>query len=69
MNSTQNIKGALEWTDELRSNFDQLKKAFAKSPMRAYPDYSDKASPFILDTDFLALCVGAVLSLKQNGVE
>ena len=69
LNSMRNIKGSLDWTEELKDNFKQLKKAFAKSPMRAYPDYSEGASPFVLDTDFSALCVGAVLSQKQNGVE
>ena len=60
MNAMRNIKGPLEWTDELKGNFAQLKQAFEKSPTRAYPDYSENANPFILDTDFSALCVGAV---------
>ena len=69
MNAMRNIKGPLEWTDELKGNFAQLKQAFEKSPTRAYPDYSENANPFILDTDFSALCVGAVLSQVQNGKE
>ena len=69
MNAMRNIKGPLEWTDELKNNFLQLKRAFEKSPTRAYPDYSEGANPFILDTDFSALCVGAVLSQVQDGKE
>ena len=69
MNKMRNIKGPLEWTDELKNNFAKLKLAFEKSPTRAYPDYSEGANPFILDTDFSALCVGAVLSQIQDGKE
>ena len=48
-----------------------LKDALTSAPILAYPDFSETAEPFILDTDFSAEhhAIGAVLSQKQQGVE
>ena len=69
LNGLRNKKGAIELTPSMKEDFQNLKKAFSESPVRAYPDYSPKANPFILDTDFSAKCVGAVLSQVQQGQE
>ena len=69
LNGLRNKKGAIELTPSMKEDFQNLKKAFSESPVRAYPDYSPKANPFILDTDFSAKCCGAVLSQVQQGQE
>ena len=69
MNGLRNKRGPIELTASMKSDFEKLKQAFSKSPVRAYPDFSPNASPFILDTDFSAKCCGGVLSQMQNGQE
>ena len=69
LNGLRNKKGAIELTPSMKEDFQKLKKAFSESPVRAYPDYSPGANPFILDTDFSAKCVAAVLSQVQQGQE
>ena len=69
MNGLRNKKGPIELTTSMKSDFQKLKQAFSKSPIRAYPDFSPNASPFILDTDFSAKCCGGVLSQMQNRQE
>ena len=53
----------------MKEKFESLKKAFSQGPARGYPDYSETAEPFILDTDWSRLCCAAVLSQMQNGRE
>ena len=69
MNTVRNVKGHIEWTPSMKEDFEKLKVAFSKGPTRAYPDFSDGANPFVLDTDFSATCCGAVLSQVQDGRE
>ena len=69
MNGLRNKKGPIELTASMKSDFEKLKQAFSKSPVRAYPDFSPQASPFILDTDYSAKCCGGILSQMQNGQE
>ena len=58
----------LEWTPEIKEKFHKLKEAFKAQPVRGYPDYYSP-EPFVLDTDFSATNLAAVLSQKQGGQE
>ena len=58
----------VEWNDSTRAKFETLKLRFKESPLRGYPQY-DNPKPFILDTDFSATNMAAVLSQEQNGKE
>ena len=68
MNKFRQVKGPVIWTDQMRNNFEQLKRAFADAPVRGYPDYKNP-NPFILDTDFSHVNMAAVLSQIQDGQE
>ena len=52
MNGLRNKKGPIELIPSMKSDFENMKLAFAKGPTRAYPDFSPNANPFILVTDF-----------------
>ena len=69
MNGLRNKKGPIELTPSMKSDFENMKLAFAKGPTRAYSDFSPNANPFILVTDFLSKCCAATLSQLQNGQE
>ena len=56
----------LEWTPIMETKFNQLKKEFEKSPVRAYPRYDDK-EPFELTVDFSCENIAAILSQRQEG--
>ena len=58
----------LDWTPIMESKFQQLKKEFEKSPVRAYPRYDGK-EPFELTVDFSCENVAAILSQRQEGEE
>ena len=58
----------LEWTPPTQEKFQQLKECFQREPVRGYPQY-ENPEPFILDTDFSATNMAAVLSQKQDGKE
>ena len=58
----------IDWTDKMKNNFEELKNKFETGPVRGYPDYKNP-EPFILDTDFSAINMAAVLSQKQQGKE
>lgn len=58
----------LEWTTSTQEKFQLLKECFNQKPVRGYPQY-DNPEPFILDTDFSATNMAAVLSQKQDGKE
>lgn len=58
----------LEWTDATREKFEKLKTCFKQEPVRGYPRY-DLPDKFILDTDYSATNMAAVLSQKQYGKE
>ena len=58
----------LEWTEATKSKFEKLKICFKEGPLRGYPQYMNP-EPFILDTDFSATNMAAVLSQKQDGKE
>ncbi len=58
----------LEWMEATLQKFETLKQRFKEEPIRAYPDYTSP-EPFILDTDFSATNLAAVLSQRQGGAE
>ena len=68
MNSAKTAE-KFEWTPTMDRKFTELKKKFAEKPIRAYPDYEEKAEPFQLHVDFSCENVGAVLSQVQDGQE
>ena len=58
----------VQWDEESKENFEKLKQAFAKQPVRGYPQYhSDE--PFILDSDYSSIALACVLSQVQDGQE
>ena len=69
MNGLRNKKGPIELIPSMKSDFENMKLAFAKGPTRAYPDFSPNANPFILVTDFSSKCCAAILSQLQNRQE
>ena len=58
----------VKWTENMKSKFETLKHKFQTGPVRGYPDYKNP-EPFVVDTDFSATNMAAVLSQKQNGKE
>ena len=58
----------VKWTENMKSKFETLKYKFQTGPVRGYPDYKNP-EPFVVDTDFSATNMAAVLSQKQNGKE
>lgn len=60
---------AWEWTENHEAAFAELKQALVSAPILAYPDFSENASPFILDCDASDKAVGGVLSQEQEGTE
>nr|CAH8870258.1 unnamed protein product [Trichobilharzia regenti] len=58
------------WTASATEAFERLKNCLCSPPILAYPNVSDQAGPFILDTDASDSGIGAVLSQKDaDGVE
>ena len=53
------------WNDRCQAAFHCLKEKFVQAPVLVYPDLTQKASPFILQTDASATGLGAVL--EQDG--
>lgn len=62
------MKETIVWNEELDKKFNTLKQMFKDSPVRGYPRY-DLPEPFILDSDFSATNLAAVLSQVQDGKE
>lgn len=60
----------VNWTTECIHAFQKLKDALS-DPLQclAYPDFSENAEPFIVETDACKMSEGAVLKQVQNGVE
>ena len=65
--SSQRRKKQLEWTDTMEKKFRELKEHFSRQPIRAYPDYGDKAEPFEVWPDFSGMALGGVLQQVQDG--
>ena len=67
MNAMRSVeKSEYVWTDVMNKKFLQLKEAFRKAPIRAFPRY-DIPDPFELSVDFSKTNLGAVLTQKQFG--
>ena len=58
----------VNWDKKMKNKFEMLKMKFKSGPVRGYPDYKNP-EPFIVDTDFSAINMAAVLSQKQHGKE
>ena len=56
---------AFHWDTACQSAFEELKVEPTKTPVLAFPDFSQAAAPFHLQTDASARGIGAVL--KQDG--
>ena len=54
------------WTAECERAFGLLKHHLSSPPILAYPDVSQTAGEFVLDTDASDLAIGAVLSQKTD---
>ena len=67
MNKMKNNQ-LVEWTEETKYKFEELKKCFENAPVRGYPQYHTD-EPFILDTDWSSSNMAAVLSQVQDGRE
>ncbi|KAA3674184.1 uncharacterized protein DEA37_0001986 [Paragonimus westermani] len=50
------------WSDECSASFETLKDKLTTPPILAFPDVSDEAGKFVLDTDASNVSIGAVLS-------
>ena len=56
------------WNEEIESDFIQLKEAFTKGGIQAFPDFGEGA-PFVLTTDWSQENIAGVLSQVQDGEE
>ena len=65
LNSHRNDKNDIQWSEEEKKDFFNLKEAFRVQPVQGFPDYESE-HPFILDTDWLATNMAAVLSQQQG---
>ena len=59
----------LNWTEKCTVAFETIKELLTQPPILAFPDFSDKASNFILTTDASSVAAGAMLSQIQHGTE
>ncbi|BHF76419.1 hypothetical protein SprV_0501951700 [Sparganum proliferum] len=63
-------QNAFNWSDEYERSFEELKRRLISPPLLAFPNISESAPPFILDTDASDVAIGAVLSQQQtDGLE
>lgn len=69
LNGLRNSRKPIVWTSSLERDFSELKKAFGRAPLRAFPRFDDSAEPFILTTDYSKKAISAILSQEQNGKE
>ena len=58
-----------EWNKSCQASFRLLKERLVNAPILAYPNLSEDAEPFVLDTDASNYGMGAVLSQRQDGKE
>jgi hypothetical protein len=66
--NTQKYNPIVVWSDKMVKDFQTLKDAFAKAPIRAAPDFLS-GEELILTTDYSSEAVGWVLSQVQDGRE
>ena len=65
MSDTKHRKRGLQWTDEAREAFEELKRLVSRRPMLVFPDYG---KPFVVTSDASRVGVGGVLSQMHDGV-
>ena len=68
LNAVRNEKGKLDLTPAHLESIQELKNMFLVAPIRSYPDF-DNPNPFILETDWSAKAIGALLKQEQGGQE
>ena len=69
MNSLKKVEVEdFKWTQQMDHDFKLLKDCFKEAPIRAFPQWNSR-EPFLLQTDFSGLGLGAVLSQVQDGAE
>jgi len=56
---------SFSWTESCNKAFSQLKSKLIQAPILAFPDFTNAAAPFLLQTDASAVGLGAVL--EQGG--
>jgi hypothetical protein len=54
------------WTEDCEAAFLKLKESLISSPVLVYPNFSEDAGMFVLDTDASDFGLGGVLSQKQD---
>ncbi|BHF61375.1 hypothetical protein SprV_0100434900 [Sparganum proliferum] len=70
LNRLTSKQNAFNWSDECERSFEELKRRLISPPLLAFPNISESAPPFILDTDASDVATGAVLSQQQtDGLE
>ena len=67
MNQLKTAK-AVGWTEQAKKDFEELKQCFARAPVHEFPMYYS-SEPFLLNTDWSAVNMAAILSQKQDGKE
>ena len=69
MNSLKKVEPEdFRWTPQMSADLERLKAEFQKAPVRAFPQWNSE-HPFLLQTDFSGIGLGAVLSQVQDGGE
>ena len=68
LNKLRTSAGKITLTEEQLTCINKLKAEFEGPHLRAYPDF-ETDSPFILETDWSAQGIGAILKQSQGGVE
>ena len=63
-------KTEIKITPQMQTSFDEVKKAFLRAPILAFPQFYSK-EPYKLDTDWSRDfgTISGILSQKQDGVE
>lgn len=68
LNKIRNQNGPIKLNDNQIKNIKTLKEKFLTAPIRAYPNFAID-SPFILETDWSTIGIGALLKQNQDGKE
>ncbi|BHF75063.1 hypothetical protein SprV_0501815700 [Sparganum proliferum] len=70
LNRLTSKQNAFDLSDECERSFEELKRRLISPPLLAFPNISESAPPFVLDTDASDVAIGAVLSQQQtDGLE
>ena len=58
MNQLKTTKD-VQWTEQAKRDFEELRQCFAKAPVHGFPMYYS-SEPFLLDTDWSAINMAAI---------